>query len=181
MLLTLRGTPVLYYGDELGMGDVPVPPGQRRDPVGTGAYVAGDGRDPCRTPMPWSAGPGGGFTTPDAEPWLPLSAQAGVTVEEQRNDPDSMLVLTRDLIALRRSEPDLASGGYTALPAPDGLWAFRRGERFVVVLNLSGSGGAVDIGSSGRIRIGTRRGRFGEAMAGSVEVGPWEAVVVERA
>ncbi|HEV8624989.1 MAG TPA: alpha-amylase family glycosyl hydrolase [Acidimicrobiia bacterium] len=179
MLLTLRGTPVLYYGDELGMGDVPVPPEQRRDPVGTGAYDAGDGRDPCRTPMPWSPGPGGGFTTPKAEPWLPLSAQAGVTVEEQRNDPDSMLVLTRDLIALRRSAADLTSGGYKALPTPDGLWAFSRGERFVVVLNLSDASGAVDIGSSGRIRIGTRRGRDGEAVAGSVEVGPCEAVVVE--
>jgi glycosidase len=129
--------------------------------------------------MPWSPGPGGGFTTPEAEPWLPLSAQAGVTVEEQRNDPDSMLVLTRDLIALRRSAADLTSGGYKALPTPDGLWAFSRGERFVVVLNLSDASGAVDIGSSGRIRIGTRRGRDGEAVAGSVEVGPCEAVVVE--
>ena len=179
MLLTLRGTPVLYYGDELGMADVPVPPEQRRDPVGTGAYDAGDGRDPCRTPMPWLAGPGGGFTTPDAEPWLPLSTQAGVTVEEQRTDPDSMLVLTRDLIALRRSEPDLTGGGYKALPAPDGLWAFTRGERFVVVLNLSEAGGAVDLDRSGRIRLATRRERDGEAVAGSVEVGPWEAVVVE--
>ena len=65
MLLTLRGTPVLYYGDELGMCDVPVPPEQRRDPVGTGSYDAGDGRDPCRTPLPWSTAPGGGFTTPE--------------------------------------------------------------------------------------------------------------------
>jgi len=181
MLLTLRGTPVLYYGDELGMADLPVPPEQRRDPVGTGAYDAGDGRDPCRTPMPWSAGPGGGFTTPGAEPWLPLSAQVGVTVEEQRDDPDSMLVLTRDLIALRRSEPDLTSGGYRPLPAPDGLWAFSRGERFVVVLNLSDAGGAVDVGRSGRIRLATRRERDGEAVAASVEVGPWEAVVVQAA
>ena len=179
MLLTLRGTPVLYYGDELGMRDVPVPPGLRRDPVGTGAYDAGPGRDPCRTPMPWSPQPGGGFTSPAAEPWLPLSSQAGVTVEEQRADPDSMLVLCRDLIALRRSEPDLTGGSYKALPTPDGLWAFSRGQRFAVVLNLSGATGVVDVGSAGRIRLSTRRERDGEAVDGSVELGAWEAVVVE--
>jgi alpha-glucosidase len=161
------------------MRDVPVPPGQRRDPVGTGAYDAGLGRDPCRTPMPWSPQPGGGFTTPGAEPWLPLSSQAAVTVEEQRDDPNSMLVLTRDLIVLRRSEPDLAGGAYEDLPAPDGLWAFSRGERFAVVLNLSDATDIVDIGSPGRIRLSTRRERDGEAVAGAVEVGPWEAVVVE--
>ncbi len=179
MLLTLRGTPVLYYGDELGMCDVPVPPEQRRDPVGTGSYDAGDGRDPCRTPLPWSTAPGGGFTTPGAQPWLPLSTQPGVTVEEQRNDPGSMLRLCRDLIVLRRSEPDLSAGDYKPLPAPDGLWAFQRGERFVVVLNLSDRAGAVDVSPSGRIRLSTRRERDGEAVTGAVEVGPWEAVVVE--
>ena len=129
--------------------------------------------------MPWSPQPGGGFTTPEAEPWLPLSSQAGVTVEEQRDDPNSMLVLTRDLIALRRSEPDLAGGGYEDLPAPGGLWAFSRGERFAVVLNLSDALDFVDIGSSGRIRLSTRRERDGEAVAGAVEVAPWEGVVVE--
>jgi alpha-glucosidase len=179
MLLTLRGTPVLYYGDELGMADVPVPPEQRRDPVGTGPFDASAGRDPCRTPMPWSPGPGTGFTTPEARPWLPLSSQPGVTVEEQRADPDSMLMLCRDLIALRRSEPDLSGGSYTALPAPDGLWAFRRGERFVVVLNLSDATGSVDLGSAGRIRVATRRERDGESVAGTFEVGPWDAAVVE--
>lgn len=179
MVLTLRGTPVLYYGDELGMADVPVSPEQRRDPVGTGAFDAGPGRDPCRTPMPWSPGPGGGFTTPEARPWLPLSTQPGVTVEEQRADPGSMLVLCRDLIALRRSEPDLSGGDYASLPAPDGLWAFRRGSRFVVVLNLSDAAGLADVGSAGQVRVGTKRDRDGESFTGAVKVGPWEAVVVE--
>ena len=154
-------------------------PGHRDAVVGTGPFDASAGRDPCRTPMPWSPGPGGGFTTPEARPWLPLSAQAGVTVEEQRADPDSMLVLCRDLIALRRAEPDLAGGGYETLAAPDGLWAFRRGDRLAVVVNLSEAAGSVDLGAAGRIRIGTSRARDGQAVAGSVEVGPWEAVVVE--
>jgi alpha-glucosidase len=180
MLLTLRGTPVLYYGDELGMADVPVPPEQRRDPCGTGSFDAGPGRDPCRTPMPWAKGPGAGFTTPEAEPWLPLSTQPGVTVEEQRDDPSSMLALCRDVIALRRSEPDLSGGDYAALAAPDGLWAYRRGRRFAVALNLSDAPGSVDLGGPGRVRLGTRRERDGEAVPGRVEVGPWEAVIVER-
>jgi alpha-glucosidase len=181
MLLTLRGTPVLYYGDELGMRDVPVPPEQRRDPVGTGSYDAGPGRDPCRTPMPWSLEPGGGFTTAGAEPWLPLSAQAGVTVEEQRDDPSSILTLCRDLIALRRSEADLSRGDYRSQPARNGVWAFFRGDRFVVALNLSDEAGAADLGgSSGRIRIGTRRGRDGQRVTDRIELGPWEAIVVER-
>jgi alpha-glucosidase len=183
MLLTLRGTPVLYYGDELGMRDVPVSPERRRDPVGTGAFDAGPGRDPCRTPMPWSPGPGAGFTAPDAEPWLPLSTQPGVTVEEQRADPASMLVLTRDLIALRRAEPDLSGGDYASLPSPEGVWAYRRGERFVVVLNLSDQPAEVDAGSGagGRIRLSTNRARDGEAVGSTVRLGPWDGVVVERA
>jgi alpha-glucosidase len=179
MLLTLRGTPVLYYGDELGMRDVPVPPPQRRDPVGTGAFDAGPGRDPCRTPMPWSPGPGAGFTTPDAEPWLPLSTQAGITVEEQRADPDSTLVLTRDLIALRRAEPDLSGGDYASLPSPDGVWAYRRGERFLVVLNLSDQPAQVDAGG-GRIRLSTNRARDGGEAGSALPLGPWEGVVIER-
>ncbi len=179
MLLTLRGTPVLYYGDELGMRDVPVPPEQRRDPVGTGAFDAGPGRDPCRTPMPWSTGPGAGFTIPDAEPWLPLSTQPGITVEEQRADPDSMLVLTRDVIALRRAEPDLSSGSYASLPAPDGVLAYRRGERLGVVLNLSDEAAEFD-GGVGRIRLSTNRARDGEAVGAAITLGPWEGVVLER-
>jgi alpha-glucosidase len=162
------------------MADVPVPPEQRRDPVGTGAFDAGPGRDPCRTPMPWSAGPGAGFTTPEARPWLPLSTQPGVSVEEQRTDPSSMLVLGRDLIALRRAETDLSDGGYESLPAPDGLWAFRRGARFVVALNLSDTAGAVELPSGGgRVRVATRRERDGETVEGPLALGAWEAAVVE--
>ena len=176
MLLTLRGTPVLYYGDELGMGDVPVPPEQRRDPVGTGAFDAGPSRDPCRTPMPWAPGPGGGFTASEARPWLPLSTRPGVTVEEQRDDPSSMLRLSRDLIALRRSEPDLRGGAYQALATPDGLWAYRRGPRFVVALNLGGQPARLEI--TGRIRLGTDRNRDGAEVEG-LELAPGEAAVVE--
>jgi alpha-glucosidase len=180
MLLTLRGTPVLYYGDELGMCDVPVPTPQRRDPVGTGSYDAGHGRDPCRTPMPWSAQSGGGFTTPEAEPWLPLSSQPGVTVEEQRADPNSMLVLCRDLIALRRAEPDLTGGDYASVPTPEGVWGYCRGARFLVALNLSDEVAEFEPGTGGAtVRLSTNRARDGEAIGASVQLGPWEGLVLE--
>jgi len=117
-LLTLRGTPVLYYGDELGLRQAEVPPDAVRD-VG--------GRDGARTPMPWN----GGWSNP----WLPLGG--GTTVEDQRADPGSILSFTRDVIARRRASPDLLAGDYESLPAAPGVWAYRRGESTVVALNLS--------------------------------------------
>jgi alpha-glucosidase len=117
-LLTLRGTPVLYYGDEVGLAQVDVTPEARRD-------IAD--RDGARTPMPWN----GGWSTP----WLPLGG--GTTVAEQRADPESILSFTRDLIARRRASPDLLEGAYENLPAPPGVWAYRRGDATVVALNLA--------------------------------------------
>jgi hypothetical protein len=75
----------------------------------------------------------------------------------------------------------LSGGDYTALAAPGGLWAFRRGRRFVVALNLSEVAGAVEIGPPARIRLATRRERDGEAVDGRLALGPWEAAVVETA
>jgi alpha-glucosidase len=109
-----------------------------------------------------------------------LSTQPGVTVEEQRADPGSTLVLCRELLALRRCEPDLHGGAYESLPAPPGVWAYRRGERFVVALNLSDGPAEVEcpIGS-GRIRLSTNRARDGEAVGPVVRLGAWEGVVLE--
>ena len=110
LLLTLRGTPTLYYGDELGMRDVPIPPDRVQDPWER--RVPGLGRDPVRTPMRWT--PGGGFS--DAEPWLPLGDEP--SVEEQERDPGSLLALYRRLLALRRREDALATGDLGAASAP---------------------------------------------------------------
>ena len=74
---------------------------------------------------------------PGVEPWLPLGDAAAFNVAAQRGDAGSQLHLTRDLIALRRAQPDLRGGDYATLPAPAGAWAWRRGERHVVALNLS--------------------------------------------
>jgi alpha-glucosidase len=177
MLLCLRGTPFLYYGDEIGLPEVPLDPATALDPVARRTGDPSRNRDPCRTPMQWDDEPGGGFTTADATPWLPLGDVAACNVAAQREDPGSVLHLVRDLIALRRREPDLTSGGYDVLSAPDGAWAWRRGDGFAVCLNLSGDPVAVE-GVEGRVAIGTARARDGESVAGSVRLGAYEGVVV---
>jgi alpha-glucosidase len=176
LLLTLRGTPVLYYGDEIGMAEAEIPAERIVDPVGLLREPGRPGRDGARTPMPWTGEPGAGFTAPGVEPWLPFG-DTRVNVADQRADPGSVLHLVHDLIALRRSIDDLRAGAYAELEAPAGAWAYRRGERIVVALNLSDAPVAV-AGVRGRIEIATDRARDGEAVADGVELGPWEGVVV---
>jgi alpha-glucosidase len=137
ILLTLRGTPVLYQGDEIGLTDGAIERDQVVDPVGLRFWPAYRGRDPERTPMPWSTGPGAGFTDPGAVPWLPLSAPGVAPVSAQRDDDTSVLHLVRGLIALRRATPSLRSGSYVSLPAPPGVWSWRRGDDVTVAVNLT--------------------------------------------
>jgi alpha-glucosidase len=180
MLLTLRGTPFLYYGDEIGLPDVPLDPADALDPVPRRTGDAGRNRDPCRTPMQWSAEPGAGFTDPGVEPWLPLGDTGAHNVAAQRDDRDSTLHLTRDLIALRRDAADLTRGGYASLPAPDGVWAYRRGDGYAVALNLSGAWATVD-GLQGTVALATDRARDGEAVGGTLTLAPWQGAVVQLA
>jgi alpha-glucosidase len=184
MLLTLRGTAVLYQGDEIGLVDTVLSREDVHDPVGVRFWPAYPGRDPARTPMPWRNQEGGGFTSPGATPWLPLGDVTACTVAEQQHDPGSILALTRDLIALRRATTDLQLGDYTTLPAPDGVWAWRRGAATAVALNFSDQDATVDVlgpagkGRHARIAIGTDRARDGEAVTDGLRIGPWEGVVL---
>ena len=136
MVLTLRGTPFVYYGEELGMADAEIPPDR---------VVDVDGRDPERTPMQWDATPGAGFSPPgSAPPWLPIGANADrVNVTVERDDPASMLSLYRRLIWYRKGSAALRWGTYRSLPdAPESLYAFLREapeERLLVVLNFGGA------------------------------------------
>ena len=176
-LLTLRGTPLLYYGDELGMPETDVPQEYLRDPVGKRGWPEERGRDGARTPMQWAAEPGAGFTAPEAPPWLPFGDYAACNVAGQRNDPASVLNLCRDLIALRRSSPDLRRGAYASLSAPEGVWAWRRGRDVVVALNLSDEEARID-GVRGAVQVATDRARDGERVEDRLELHPWEGVVV---
>jgi alpha-glucosidase len=177
-LLTLRGTPLLYQGDELLLEQVDVPFERLRDPVGRRFWPEEKGRDGSRTPTPWEPGDGYGFTAPGVEPWLPFGQHAGRTVAEQRDDFGSPLNLCRDLIALRRREPDLRSGAYEQLDAPPGVWAYRRGERHVVALNLSDE--PVELPLRGRVLVSTGRDRDDEAFD-RLALSPREGVVVAAA
>jgi alpha-glucosidase len=178
-LLTMRGTPFLYYGDEIGMTDVAVPEDAVLDPVAKRRGAHG-GRDPARTPMQWRAAPGAGFTSSDTRPWLPLGDYERINVESQREDPASMLTLTRDLIRLRKASPDLTSGTYSSVEASEETWVYRRGEGTLVALNMSDDDNEVE-GISGQIGIGTDRGRDGEVVTGALFLRPWEGTVVATA
>jgi alpha-glucosidase len=160
MLLALRGTPFLYYGDEIALAEGDVAPDRRRDPVP-------DNRDGCRTPMPWTAEPAPAM-------WLPLS-DTSRNVAAQREDPGSTLHLVRDLIALRRRRDDLRRGDYATLPAPEGAWLWRRGDATTVALNLSDD--AVTVDARGTVLIATDREGEGEPFAGTLA--PWRGVVLD--
>jgi len=140
LLLTLRGTPTMYYGDELGMTDVMIPPERVQDPAERNVPGIGAGRDPERTPMPWAARPGGGFCPDDVTPWLPFGPDlAAVNVATERADSRSLLSLCRTLLALRRAEPALAVGPYRTVHVDDDLFVYERskaGRTVTVVLNF---------------------------------------------
>ena len=166
MLLTLRGTPFLYYGDEIGLEEVDLDPATALDLPHRGKSKA-ENRDRCRTPMPWTNE--GGFTAGPGT-WLPYGS-LDRNVADQRDDPHSTLHLTRDLIELRRQRADLRTGAYATLHAPDGAWAYRRGERHAVALNLSDEPNTVT-GLAGVVLAGTDRERDGERVSGALDLRP---------
>jgi alpha-glucosidase len=183
LLLTLRGTPTLYYGDELGMRDVAIPPALVQDPWEKNVPGLGLGRDPERTPMHWDSQPNAGFTT--GIPWLPLATDyPAVNVAVQRDDPTSMLTLYRRLIKLRRATPTLAVGSYTPIEASGDVLAYIRshaGQRWLVGLNLGPQPQRFDVRRmeiQGRIVLSTHLDRAGEVMRGIIPLRADEGVII---
>jgi alpha-glucosidase len=168
IILTLRGTPFLYAGDEIALPDGVVPEDRVLDV---------HDRDGCRTPIPWEHGPNAGFTSHGVEPWLPMTDPGERNVAAQRRDPGSTLNFVRDLIALRRAEPDLRAGAYATLPAPERGWAWRRGGGFAVALN-AGNGPARFEGLAGRVEIATDRAQDGQEAGDVLTLAPASGVVV---
>jgi alpha-glucosidase len=185
LLLTLRGTPTLYYGDEIGMHDVEIPPERVQDPFEKRVPDRGLGRDPERTPMQWDGGPGAGFTT--GEPWLPLADDwRVVNVRAERDNPRSTLTLYRRLIELRRGEPALEVGRFEPVAAEGDVLAYvrraRRGESdFLVALNLGGRPHVLrrPAGSPrGTVAASTHLDREGETISGDVHLRGNEGLVI---
>lgn len=172
MLMTLRGTPFIYYGEEIGMRDVDIPFLGARDPVG---------RDRCRTPMQWSAERNGGFTS-SYKPWLPLGDCSEANVARQSSDPRSLLALYQRLIRLRKRTPALTDGTYRTLEAaPVDCFAFCREQadrRVAVAINFSDSRRRVAAGR-GRLVLSTNPDRDEEEVKGSLPLGANEAAIIE--
>jgi alpha-glucosidase len=168
VLAMLPGTLILYYGDEIGMPDLPVPPALRQDHM-----TAGDqGRDHARTPMQWNGTPSAGFTAEGVRPWLPYGDNAARNVAAQRDDPGSVLRLCRDLIALRSAEFRGRIASYQELPAPPGVWAFRVG-RLHVTANFSDQPAAVAPVAAGPVLASSTDGAFDGGT-----VAPWSGVII---
>jgi len=177
VLSTLPGTLVLYYGDELGMLDVYIPVEERLDDM-TRNRPGDLGRDRCRTPMPWSAGPNAGFTTPAARPWLPVGEHATTNVQSEQADPVSVLNLCRELAFLRRSGKVAQLGPMERVLLDDQVWAFRAGG-VTTVANLSSEPATRDIGSEVlTVLASTQPGAQGNKVAGELTLAPWEALVL---
>ena len=185
MICALRGTPFLYYGQELGLPDADIPPDR---------VVDVDGRDPERAPMPWRppsrAGPGAGFTT--GEPWLPVVADADrLCVQAQEKDPASTLAFVRSLLRLRAREPTLQSGTQVPVSAGPDVFCFeRRGDqRFLVALNFSsgpvplGLGDEAAVPAAGAlVELSTDPGRgLGRADPRDLMLGPDEGIILRLA
>jgi alpha-glucosidase len=191
LLLTLRGTPTVYYGEEIGMENVPIPPAKVQDPPAVNqpeiAHIVG--RDPERTPMQWDSSPNAGFTVPEVEPWLPLAADyAGRNVAQQEVDPTSTLNLFRTLTTLRRAEPALHVGAYTAVEsgAADVLAYLRSApdhDYFLVVLNFGTQSHTLDlsrVAAGATIAVASDRVREGLVDLARLEIGPNEGLVLRE-
>ena len=203
LLLTLRGTPFLYNGEEIGMTDLMLADIRHfkdvfgiwfyqaqveemgMDPAEALKYAARLTRDKCRTPMQWDNAPNGGFCPADVEPWLPVNPNyaRGVNVADQDKDPDSLLNYYRQLLRLRRQTPALVEGEYVPLRDKDEAYlAFLRWtqeQTCLVVLNMSDRRLRLRLGLPAR-RLRTLFSSLGERLdMGATEVRPFEALIAE--
>jgi alpha-glucosidase len=179
LLLTLRGTPTLYNGDEIGMKDGVIRPSDVRDPWEKNAPGLGLGRDPCRTPMQWSGAPGAGFT--QGQPWLPIGADANeCNVAAETADPHSLLSFYRQLIGLRQREASLAAGGYRLREVTDETFIFERqldDRCLVVALNFTGQSQAISLTGQQQILLSTHSDRRLNSREHVVNLAPYEGLV----
>jgi len=177
LLLTLRGTPTLYYGDELGMSDAEVAPEQMADPQGKNVGLS---RDPQRAPMLWNSQAYAGFSS--VKPWLPLVRDyERFTVEAEAADPSSMLSLHRRLLLLRRGELALRVGAYVPVPCSGSVLAYRReaeDSRLLVALNLGSEPATLELTQSGVVLLSSSGRLEGEPVSSELQLLPNDAFVI---
>jgi len=184
LLLTLRGTPTCYYGDEIGMQNVPIPHEQLRDPVAR--FSPEHSRDYERTPMQWSTSANAGFTAPNVQPWLPIASDYKTyNVETEQHEPHSLLLFTRSLLALRHTLPALSTGSYVSLDQENSACFFylrqHNEQRYLVALNVSAQEQVVklpDLGK-GSIALSTHMDREGQVDLSEFRLRANEGYVVE--
>lgn len=186
LMLTLRGTPTLYYGDEIGMTDVPITDEEQQDPWGI--RVPGLGRDPCRTPMQWDGSHLAGFSPPQtSKTWLRLADNyQQVNVKQELDQPDSMLNLYRKLLAYRRSSPSLQVGEYIPLDElPEDCYGYFRHQagypKLLVLLNFSPQELPVDLPSQNKssLIISTSQDREGDINLAELTLRGHEGLLIE--
>jgi alpha-glucosidase len=140
LLLTLRGTPFMYYGEEIGMRDITLRRSEILDPAGQKYWPIYKGRDGCRSPMQWDHGVQAGFST--GTPWLKVNPDfLHRNVLAQQADPHSLFHFTKNLLVLRKAQPALHRGDYTPLEAPAGSLAYLRStpeQSILVAINFKG-------------------------------------------
>lgn len=185
LLLTLRGTPTIYYGDEIGMRDVAIPKNEIHDPQGLNMPDKNLSRDPSRTPMQWDNSEHAGFTK--GKPWLRVGKLYGrVNVQREKAEPHSMLNLYKRLLELRKKEPSLYAGDYKPVTSQNNAIAYIRqangSKRFLVVLNLGHGPNyfhAEHMQLKGRIVLATSPELEGQTIDGSIDLDGDEGIIVE--
>jgi alpha-glucosidase len=185
LLLTLRGTPFIYYGEEIGMKEARLPKDKLQDPIGRKWYPLHRGRDGCRTPMQWENGPGAGFST--AEPWLPLGPEVEArNVANQVKDPHSMLNFYKQLIRLRKELPALTGGDYQSITAsvPEECFCYRRQtdqQSLVVCLNFSAQTQMISLTDAERInlQVSTNPERKENTTGSEIKLEPYEGCLLK--
>ena len=178
VLATLPGTLVLYYGDELGMADVDVPVALQLDEMSL-AQPGKPSRDRCRTPMPWSAEPNGGFTAEGVRPWLPLGEHGTTNVQSEQANPASVLNFWHHLSLLRAAGTIGAAGHLERVVLDDQVWAYRVGQ-VTTIVNLSDFPAQAKIGggTGWSVLASTRPQAVGTEPSSDMALEPWEAMVL---